>query len=340
MPPTPLVSIIINNYNYARYLGQAIDSALGQCYAPVEVIVVDDGSTDDSRQVMGRYAGRLTPVFKDNGGQASAFNAGFARSRGEVIIFLDADDVLCPHVAGAVVGALQANPGAVKVHFRLEIIDASGCGTGQVRPPWHQPLPSGDLRGLLRTCPDDIRWQPTSGNAFTASVLRRVFPVPEAVYAICADYYLVNLPPLFGTVVALAEAGGGYRVHGANSHHTASFSLKQTRRIITQTVHTHQYLKQTADTLGLPGFPADPNAVPALSFLAHRLVSVRLEPALHPIPADRPWALGRHGVEAALRRSDLTWPARLLRAAWFAAVAVAPKGAVTWLARRFFYPGG
>jgi glycosyltransferase involved in cell wall biosynthesis len=62
--------------------------------AYTEVIVVDDGSTDDSRRIISGYGDRVTPVFKENGGQASAFNAGFAASRGDVIIFLDADDYL------------------------------------------------------------------------------------------------------------------------------------------------------------------------------------------------------------------------------------------------------
>jgi GT2 family glycosyltransferase len=67
-----LVSIVINNFNYARYLPHAIDSALAQTHRPTQVIVVDDGSTDDSRPVIDRYAGRIRPVLKTNGGQASA----------------------------------------------------------------------------------------------------------------------------------------------------------------------------------------------------------------------------------------------------------------------------
>jgi Glycosyl transferase family 2 len=88
----PLASVVVNNHNYARFLGHAIDSALAQTYAPIEVLVVDDGSTDASRDVIASYGDKLIPIFKENGGQASAFNAGFAESRGEVVLFLDADD--------------------------------------------------------------------------------------------------------------------------------------------------------------------------------------------------------------------------------------------------------
>src|SRR5690242_16227633 len=105
-----LVSIIIDNYNYGRYLAAAIDSALSQTHQPLEVIVVDDGSTDDSRAVLDRYAGRVIAITQANAGQASALNAGFARSHGEAVIFLDADDVLLPEQAARVAAALEASP--------------------------------------------------------------------------------------------------------------------------------------------------------------------------------------------------------------------------------------
>ena len=89
----PLVSVIINNYNYGRFVADAIDSALTQTYSNCEVIVVDDGSQDNSREVIARFGDRVRTVLKSNGGQSSAFNAGFAESSGGVICFLDSDDV-------------------------------------------------------------------------------------------------------------------------------------------------------------------------------------------------------------------------------------------------------
>src|SRR6188474_3407037 len=103
-----LVSVIIDNYNYGRFLREAIDSALGQTYPRVEVIV-DDGSTDDSRAVIAAYGDRVVPVLKENGGQASAFNAGFAASRGELICFLDSDDAFKPEKVAAVVRFIEAD---------------------------------------------------------------------------------------------------------------------------------------------------------------------------------------------------------------------------------------
>src|SRR4051812_11797773 len=92
----PLASIIINNYNYALYLAAAIESALEQAYPNCEVVVVDDGSTDDSRQIIESYGSQITAIYKANGGQASALNAGFFASEGQIVLFLDADDVLLP----------------------------------------------------------------------------------------------------------------------------------------------------------------------------------------------------------------------------------------------------
>src|SRR4051794_8812023 len=109
-----LASVVIDNYNYARFLPEAIDSALRQTWPATEVIVVDDGSTDRSRQIMAAYGDRIVPVFKENGGQNSALNAGFNRSRGEVVLFLDSDDALLPTAAEAAMGAF-AEPDVVKV---------------------------------------------------------------------------------------------------------------------------------------------------------------------------------------------------------------------------------
>jgi len=91
--PRPRVSIVIINYNYGRFVRAAIESALAQTQK-TEVIVVDDGSTDESAIVIEPYADRVAVVSKENGGHTSAVNAGYEASSGEVVIFLDADDYL------------------------------------------------------------------------------------------------------------------------------------------------------------------------------------------------------------------------------------------------------
>src|SRR5262249_47052519 len=158
-------SIVINNYNYGRFLAGAIDSALGQTYPHSEVVVVDDGSTDDSRAVIGRYAGRLAAVLKGNGGQASAFNAGFGACRGQVVLFPGpADPLLPPAVEGAV--PLLAAPAVVKVHWPLWMADEQGRKTGQMCPG--PTLAEGDLREVVfRLGPTNHLSAPGGGTAWS-----------------------------------------------------------------------------------------------------------------------------------------------------------------------------
>lgn len=110
MAREPLVSIVINNYNYGRFLGDAIDSALGQSHPCIEIVVVDDGSTDNSRAIMNKYGNQVVSVFKQNGGQASAFNTGFANCQGEIVCFLDSDDIFAPGKVAHVVQILTDHP--------------------------------------------------------------------------------------------------------------------------------------------------------------------------------------------------------------------------------------
>lgn len=212
----PLVTVIIDNYNYGQYLAEAIESALQQSYDRTEVIVVDDGSTDNSRDVIASYGERIIPVLKENGGQASAFNSGLEHSHGDIVIFLDADDVLLPETVAWAIQAFRAQPDATKVQYRMEIIDGQGCRTGKLKPPDHLPLRSGDLRKEVLAFPDDMTRMATSGNAFSARILSQIAPVPSRADGHGADWYLSLVTPLFGPMVSLQGVGAYYRVHSSN----------------------------------------------------------------------------------------------------------------------------
>ena len=211
-------SIVVNNYNYGRFLGEAIDSALSQTYSQTEVIVVDDGSTDNSREVIARYGSRVVAVLKENGGQASAFNAGLKASRGEVIVFLDSDDTLLPTAIEKAVEAFE-RPEVVKAHWQLWRVDEYGRKTGGLVP--EQSLAEGDLREVLvrygpDCCGGPPNSPPTSGNAWSRRFLEMVLPIPEAEYKSGADQYLFVLAPVFGELRSVQEPLGCYRVHGSN----------------------------------------------------------------------------------------------------------------------------
>jgi len=206
------ISIIINNFNYSEYIATCIESALNQTYENVEIIVADDGSTDNSRAIIESYGSSVIPIFKANGGQASALNAGYKRSEGDLVIFLDADDILWPSCVSEVVRLWRSD--LMNLHFNLAIIDSSGDSTGSL---WHKgPLPQGDLRQQLIT-DGTVSSMPTSGNVFPRAFLDRIMPMPEVGWERDADAYLFNLAALSGPIGAIDEPLGGYRSHSGNA---------------------------------------------------------------------------------------------------------------------------
>lgn len=123
---TPTVSVVIPVYNHARYLAEAIASALEQTRPAAEVIVVDDGSTDETPQVLARHRDRVRVVEQANRGVAAARNAGAALARGELLAFLDADDAWLPGKLEAQAARFAAEPALGLVHCAVEEIDAQG----------------------------------------------------------------------------------------------------------------------------------------------------------------------------------------------------------------------
>jgi glycosyltransferase involved in cell wall biosynthesis len=331
------VDIVISNHNYGAFVDAAVQSALGQQHPQVRVVVVDDGSTDDSRERLGAYASTVDLVLQENRGQAAALNAGLARCRGDIVLFLDADDVLRPDVATRVAAAFAADPRAAKAQFRMDVIDATGQPTGATKPPPHLPLPSGDLRRAEVCFPFDIPWLPTSGNAFRATALRRILPIPVHGDRRCgADWHLTHLATLLGSVVSLEQVGASYRVHGANRYEPqqARLDLGHVRETIGFAQTTVPALERLADEIGL----RRPSRVLSVSDLGNRLLSLRLDPALHPLPDDTIRGIVADGVRASRRRFDVSPPMRLVYVAWLAAVAVAPRALARRLGELFLFP--
>lgn len=326
----PLVSIVINNYNYERFLAEAIESALGQTYASVEVIVVDDCSTDGSQQIMAGYGDRIIPVLHTtNGKQGAAFNSGFAASTGDIIIFLDADDYLYPQAAERIVAVWR--PGLAKVHYRLNVVDSGGTQRGYTLPPVSLPLASGEVwRTLLRM--GTYNGTPTSGNALSRHALTQVTPIASD-YATTSDDYLSVLIPLYGHVATVEEPLGAYRIHDSNQWAMATISSSRFHRFIHHDLQRCTLLQTWAPRLGY----AVPEDLYMRSFgrVWSRLSSLRFDPAGHPVPGDSRWQLTWLGIRALWRYSDYNFPKRLIFSLWFLWVGLMPgalaKPAIVWL---------
>jgi glycosyltransferase involved in cell wall biosynthesis len=337
---SPLLSIIVDNYNYGQFLHGAIESALNQTYRPLQVIVVDDGSTDNSRAVIAEFDQRIVPVLKPNGGQASAFNAGLEQCRGDIVIFLDSDDLLAANIGEKAVAAFQAQPNSAKVEFRMEVIDALGTPTGAIKPPPHLRLSEGNLVPSVLAFPFDLTWMATSGNAFSARALRQILPVPESEFPILADFYLAHLTALLGPVVALDDIGARYRVHGSNAFEPAqpAVDLDHVRQVMTFAARTRAYILRYAQQLGLADEALALGGNLSVSEVAARLISFKLDPARHPFEADSIGGLLRLGLQASFRRFDISRARRMLQALWFVMMAAAPLAQAGWLAERFYFP--
>lgn len=212
-----IFSIIINNYNYAHFLRNAVDSALAQTELDREVLVVDDGSTDDSLGILAEYGDRIKVIVKENGGQASAFNAGFKASVGEWILFLDADDLLLPEALNILKNRDSFRDlEVISFQWRLWSVDANG---EKMLPalPTPKRLHGGDPKITLLSG-GHYGASPTSGNLFRREVLEDILPMPEEPYRICADLYLQISIPFFGRIEWVDEPLGFYRIHGDNHY--------------------------------------------------------------------------------------------------------------------------
>lgn len=209
---TPLLTVLIDTYNYGRFIEEAIESVLSQDFPmeQVQVLVVDDGSTDDTRERVKKYGSRIEYLYKANGGQASALNAGFARARGEIVVLLDADDYFLPGKLRRMAQIFQDNPEAGTAYHALKELHTDA---GKILEPEFIPvsgfLPD-DIRKLLTFCA-----YPTSCLAFRRSVAERVLPIPESL-RLQADGYVELLAVLLAPVIAAPQALSVYRIHGGN----------------------------------------------------------------------------------------------------------------------------
>jgi hypothetical protein len=328
-----LVSIIVNNYNYARYIGATIDSALAQTWRPLEVLVVDDGSTDDSWALIERYGDRVRAIRQANGGQGAAFNTGLAASRGQWVLFLDSDDTLDADAVQRMM-ALAA-PDVAKVQGYLRLIGADGEPLGGAVP---YIAHDGDVTPIARRF-RMYAAPPSSGNLLRRSAIEPYFPIPVAPWRLSADTITVLLSAFHGRVATLPGTMGCYRLHNTasrrfgvlgNSNRSPATALQRTEqrcREVEAWGRQHTGIEWSAQPLMLPWD------------WRTRALSWRLQRDEHPYPGD-----SRRSIRRGLDESLAHWPGytpmeRVIQRAWVWFMLMAPRWCVSALASSNV-PGG
>lgn len=213
------VSVVIPAYNAGRYLGEALDSVLAQTLPPREVLVVDDGSTDDTPEVCARYSGRVRYARQENAGVSAARNAGLAAATGEFVALMDADDVCAPERFARQVAALRRRPDAVACLSGHWVFDRTRVTGRYPGSPADGDRPPAEVAAYLVAIPMTglFRRAAADGVRFPTGV------------AVGEDTLFLGLLRRRGPFVILPDVLYGYRRHpaSATSRHSVMAGVRQ-----------------------------------------------------------------------------------------------------------------
>lgn len=216
----PLVSAIIPNYNYARYVGEAVESALGQTYPNIEVIVVDDGSTDNSLEVLEKYRDRIKIIEQKNSGVCVARNRGVAESKGEYVAFLDADDVWLPEKIELQIDVFENDSTVSFSNTGAITIGTDGTQIGELSPGM-----TGRVTEGLLLFEQSVMVAPAS----TGFIRKETFLALngfDARLSTAADWDFCFRASLLGPFGFVDAPVVKYRLHGNNMHGNISLMEK------------------------------------------------------------------------------------------------------------------
>jgi glycosyltransferase involved in cell wall biosynthesis len=218
------VSVIIPSFNYGRFLGAAIESVISQTWKNVEVIVIDDGSTDNTPEVAARYP-TIQYVRQQNQGRCASRNNGLLKATGEFVVFLDADDTLRPDALEAEVDLLKRHPQSMFVTGRAELVDSQGDSLDKLSPPCRDP--SDPLGSIL--CENFIRHPACV--MFRKTVFNSVAPFDsrwDPVEDFDLNFRILQHYP----VVVYDGIVSDYRQHGANTTANEARMFAMTMRVL------------------------------------------------------------------------------------------------------------
>ncbi|MBY5352803.1 glycosyltransferase family 2 protein [Rhizobium leguminosarum] len=204
------LSVLINNFNYGRFLRPCIDSVLSQAYPDFEVVVVDDGSTDDSRQILASYGEQILTVLKENGGQASSFNAGFAAASGDILFLLDADDGFLPGKLARIAEIYDRN----EIDWCFDRVTTEESDL----PPATLQVRLFDKRDTLRRGGFPSLPVPTSGLSFRRHLLSQILPMSVATDVVLSDNYIKFAAAFLGRGAIVETPLTFQRIHESNRY--------------------------------------------------------------------------------------------------------------------------
>jgi glycosyltransferase involved in cell wall biosynthesis len=330
--PTTTISVVIINHNYARFLREAIDSTLEQTAHGIQVIVIDDGSTDASREIIAEYGNKIHSILKSEGGHVSAFNIGAAESQGEAILFLDADDKLYPNCIDEVQTVWRR--GLSKVQFQLDTIDDQGVDQSMPFPYFPPDL---DARRVLQQAlrHGTYPWTVSSGVAFAGDFIREITPIDDTIVFKSPDGFANKLAPLWGEVMTLRRVLGAYRVHDSNlwAQSVDEFKVEPLLRNVRLDLATHEHFRKVAAEKGFSVPPLDRALIPPQ--WEPRLLSFRLARERHPIASDNRWSLLASALRSTLSAPNTSPAGRLMWIAWFLCIAFGPRRRIAQIFRIF-----
>jgi len=329
------VSIVITCYNYAKYVGLAIDSALAQSWPGVEVVVVDDGSTDGSADVIAAYGAQICAVRQENQGHVAAFNHGFSICSGDIVIFLDADDLL--HAEAARTAVERWQPGCAKLQYNLDVIDSDGERLGRHCCSFPAGYDAAAVRSEFARC-NTYMWPVSSGNAYARSFLESAMPLTVRM---APDGLLNTVAPLFGDVVTVDRALGAYRIHQANQSYHGAGTHGVEERFVKQIAlrrSEERALRTMARARCILIAPVD-LLDHELVLVNYRLMVKKLDAPYEGSEADSVARLWRRGL-GFLAERPLSWRFRVQNAVWLTVLAVVPSTLARWLIVLRFNRGG
>ena len=236
------ISVIIPTHNYGAFIGDAIESILGQAYPAesVEIIIVDDGSTDNTREVVRKYASAVTYLYNESKGVAAARNMGVSISKGQIITFLDADDIWLPMRTNRVIEAFAQHADVGIVFHNFDVIDSSGrllyrdfSETFYPRKNRRGPLLADIIRGNL--------FCGASSFSFRSALLKEICPIPEDI-RIGEDFYLTAIAACYVQAWHIPETLGLYRFHDKNLTARVNATPSKSAEIHGDLSHTYEKL--------------------------------------------------------------------------------------------------